>query len=115
MSLRLYLDENVEQSIVAGLRLRGVDVLSVREDGMNGRIDLDILNRAKATERVVFTRDEDFLILASEWQSQGISFPGIVYGHSQRASIGECIADLEIISTLLEPSEVENQVLYIPM
>ena len=32
MILKLYMDENVPRQITVGLRLRGIDVLSVQED-----------------------------------------------------------------------------------
>ncbi len=34
MSLSLYMDENVPIAITEGLRMRGVDVLTVQEDGL---------------------------------------------------------------------------------
>jgi|GEM_PF-3662449 len=37
--ITLYRDENVQQAIMVGLRLRGIDVLSVRDDGYQGRDD----------------------------------------------------------------------------
>lgn len=46
MSLALYMDENVHRAITTGLRLRGVDVLTVQEDQRAGFADPLILNRA---------------------------------------------------------------------
>ena len=39
MSIALYIDENVARQITIGLRLRGVDVLTVQEDGRTGYPD----------------------------------------------------------------------------
>lgn len=36
MAIALYMDENVPRQILLGLRLRGVDVLSVQEDKRSG-------------------------------------------------------------------------------
>lgn len=41
MSLAFYIDEHVPRAITIGLRLRGVDVLTVQEDGLKGKEDLD--------------------------------------------------------------------------
>ncbi|HEY4564743.1 MAG TPA: DUF5615 family PIN-like protein, partial [Thermoanaerobaculia bacterium] len=46
MSLALYMDENVPRAITGGLRLRGIDVLTVQEDGLSGLADPEVLDRA---------------------------------------------------------------------
>jgi hypothetical protein len=46
MSLALYMDENVHRAITNGLRLRGVDVLTVQEDKLIGFPDPKILDRS---------------------------------------------------------------------
>lgn len=65
MSLALYMDENVHGAITTGLRLRGVDVLTVQEDDRAGLPDPLVLDRAMELERIVFTQDSDFLIEAN--------------------------------------------------
>jgi hypothetical protein len=32
-----------------------------------------------------------------------------------RAPIGDCIRDLELIATLADPADLENQVLFLPL
>jgi hypothetical protein len=39
MTLELYMDEHVRRSITNGLKLRGVSVLTVQEDGRTGTPD----------------------------------------------------------------------------
>lgn len=46
MSIAFYMDENVPRQITVGLRLRGVDDLTVQEDGRAGMIDPAVLDRA---------------------------------------------------------------------
>jgi predicted nuclease of predicted toxin-antitoxin system len=61
--MRLLLDENMPGTVVAELRNRGHDVLSVKES-MRGMEDPDILAQAQAESRVVVTQDKDFGELA---------------------------------------------------
>jgi len=108
MSLPLYMDENVHGAITTGLRLRGIDVLTVQEDNRSGLPDPEILERATQLGRLVFTQDRDFLIEANRRQSQGIDFGGIVYAHQLLTQIGDCVRDLEIIAQLGELDEFVN-------
>ncbi len=40
MSVAFYMDEHIHRAITSGLRLRGIDVLTVQEDGYGGYSDL---------------------------------------------------------------------------
>ena len=115
MSLALYVDEHVHRAITIGLRLRGVDILTVQEDGYSGVSDPQILNRATELGRVLFTQDNDFLVEASRRQQEGIDFPGIIYGHQMLVSIGDCIQDLELITQAGETDDLTNSVRYLPL
>ena len=66
MSLALYMDVHVPAAITRGLRRRGVDVLTAQEDGTTRLEDPDLLDRAGAVGRILFTRDEDLLAVAAE-------------------------------------------------
>lgn len=48
MPVRLYIDHNVNQAVIHGLRLRGLDVLTAFEDGAHQLPDPDLLDRATA-------------------------------------------------------------------
>lgn len=61
MGVSLYMDVHVPFAITAGLRLRGVDVLTAQDDGTTKFLDDKLLDRASAVGRTVFTRDADFL------------------------------------------------------
>lgn len=109
------MDEQVPRQIAAGLRLLGVDVLTVQEDNRIGTPDLILLDRATELGRVMFSRDQDFLIEASRRQVEGVFFSGVIYAHQQRVSIGECIRDLELIAKAGELEEFANRVQYLPL
>lgn len=61
MSLGLYMDEHVPAAITEGLRLRGVDVLTVQEDGRRKTDDDRLISRAGEMGRLLFSRNQDML------------------------------------------------------
>ncbi|MFO0950675.1 MAG: DUF5615 family PIN-like protein [Isosphaeraceae bacterium] len=111
----LYLDEHVPRAIAEGLRLRGIDVLTVQEDGLRGYPDPAVLDRATELGRVVFTQDPDFIDEANRRLRQGVPFGGVVYCHQRRLTVGSIIQELQLIATCAEPAEVENRVTYLPL
>ncbi|MBD2297325.1 DUF5615 family PIN-like protein [Nostoc sp. FACHB-87] len=115
MSLALYIDENVHRGITIGLRMRGVDVLTVQEDQRTGFPDPLILDRATELERVLFSQDEDFLAEANRRQGEAIDFAGVIYAHKLRVSVGDCVRDLEIIAKAADPEELKNCIQYLPL
>jgi hypothetical protein len=114
MPVELYMDHHVPHPITSGLRGR-VDVLTAAEDGAARMTDPDLLDRAALLGRVLFTQDDDFLAEAAHRQAAGIAFPGVVYGHQLRVSIGICVRDLELIATISEPSELQGRVIHLPL
>ena len=115
MSLSLYMDENVPLAITEGLRLRGVDVLTVQEDGLTSFPDPVILDRVIELQRIVFSQDQDFLAEAKRCQAQEVDFPGVIYARQLRVSIGDCVRDLEIIAKVGTPKDFANRVQYLPL
>lgn len=115
MPIAYYMDEHVDPAITRALRRRGVDVLTIQDDGFLQADDPDILDRATSLGRVVFSRDEHFLAHAAHWQAAGTPFAGVVYAHQQGATIGVCISDLELIAKAYDPPDMENHVEYIPL
>jgi hypothetical protein len=71
MPLAFYIDQHVPRAITLGLRLRGVDVLTAYEDGTSVLEDPDLLGRAGALERGLFTRDDGLLAEATRRQRAG--------------------------------------------
>lgn len=114
MATRLYMDHHVSHAITLGLRLRKVDVLTAYEDGAHKMEDSELLDRAGASGRVLFTQDDDLLVEATRPQRAGIAFGGVIYAHQLRVSIGTCVHELEIIAQAGNPEDFINQVTYIP-
>lgn len=115
MSVALYMDEHVHRAITAGLRLRGVDVLTAQEDGQRNVPDEVLLDRATELQRVLFSQDEDLLAEATGRQRDGIPFAGVVYAHQLRVPIGVCVRDLELIAKVATPEDLANRVEYLPL
>lgn len=115
MSVVLYFDVHVRAAITEGLRIRDVDVLTAQEDGAAEMDDADLLNRAGELGRVIFTQDQDFLVAAHRRQDAGEFFAGVIYCHQLRSSVGQCIADLELIVKVYEPVAMIGQVEYLPL
>jgi hypothetical protein len=109
------MDHQVRREVTEGLRLRGVDVVTAAEDGTNRLLDPALLDRAAVVGRILFTQDEDFLIEAARRQQEGESFVGVVYGHQQRVTIGQCVSDLEFLCLAGEPADFADKVVYLPL
>ena len=97
MPLKLYMDQHVARAITLGLRLRQVDVITAYEDQTHEIADADLLDRATAPGRILFTQDDDLLAEATRRQRRGGVFAGVIYAHQAEVSIGPCVHDLELI------------------
>ena len=111
----LYMDVHIPAAVTQGLRLRGVDVLTAQEDGSATLEDPDLLDRATALRRVLFTEDNDLLVETAKRQKTGQAFAGVIYLHQRDLTIGRCIEDLELIAKLQESAECADQVIYLPL
>ncbi|MCP4164331.1 MAG: hypothetical protein GY759_00365 [Chloroflexi bacterium] len=115
MTVKLYMDHNVPSAITAGLRMRGVDVLTAYEDDAHQLDDPALLDRADTLERVLFSRDDDLVAEAVRRQRARTPFFGVIYAHQLRVSIGVTIQDLEIIAKSCEANDLMNVVEFLPL
>ena len=115
MALRLYFDHNVRRPVLEGLRLRGVDILTAFEDGSHRLQDPQLLDRSTDLDRVLFSQDEDLLVEAALRQRSGEDFAGLIYAHQMSLSVGECIAQLELVAKASDPEELRGRVLFLPL
>ena len=109
------MDVHVPGAITRGLLLRSVNVLTAQLDGAAEISDSELLDKASALGRVLFSQDEDLLAEAARRQRNGIAFGGVIYAHQLGITIGECINDLEIIAQTLNPGDFINRVEYLPL
>ena len=115
MSAKYYMDVHVPAAITAGLRRRGIDVLTSQEDGTRQVEDDVLLARASELARALFSQDQDLLRIAADWQATGRSFSGIVFAPQQGISIGSCIEDLQLLAECCSPEELNSRVVFLPL
>lgn len=82
---------------------------------MSAAKDEDVLDFATKERWIVVTHDDDFLRLADERQVRGESFAPVVFGVQRKLSIGEMIADLEIVVKAATMDELAGWVLHLPL
>jgi hypothetical protein len=104
---------HIPAAIAEGLRRRHVDVLTSQGDGTREVDDTELLQRATALGRVLFSQDQDLLRIASQWQSASRRFAGLVFAPQQGLSLGQCIEDLELLAQCCTESGVVNRVIFL--
>jgi hypothetical protein len=104
--VRFHLDEHVPPAIAEGLRRRGIDVTTTVDAGLTGADDVDHISFALATQRIIYTNDEDYLIL----NDQGIAHGGIVFCSQGSRSVGEIIRFLALMHACLSAEEMRGTV-----
>ena len=115
MSLTLYMDVHVPRAITNGLRQRGIEVITAQEDGFRTADDSILLDRATGLGCPLFTQDEDLLAEAKRRQSENTLFAGVIYAHQQYITIGTCVRDLELLTSVFEPEDMSNRVEFLPL
>ncbi|MGB3292650.1 MAG: DUF5615 family PIN-like protein [Phormidesmis sp.] len=108
------MDVHVPQAITDQLRRKEIDVLTAFEDRSQELPDEQLLLRATQLNRVLFTQDIRFRVLAETWQAEGKPFSGLIFGHQLGGTIGQFVKDLALIAKASEPHEWMNNVEYIP-
>ena len=114
MAISLYMDVHVPQAITDQLRRRGIDVLTAFEDETTELPDHQLLVRVTELNRILFTQDIRFRVLAETWQMEGKEFSGLIFGHQLGGTIGQFVKDLELIAKASDADEWRNAVEYIP-
>jgi len=109
-----YMDVHVPRSVSDALRRRGVSVLTSQDDLTADWSDERLLARATELGRVLVSQDSDLLAIAHSLQVSGEEFVGVVYSHPLDVSIGDLIADLDLIAKCGRPEDHFNRVIYLP-
>lgn len=82
---------------------------------MRKTIDETLLERATQLERVLVSADEDFAIIARQWQKQDIAFSGIVRLTQDLKNIGLYVRELELVAKAMDSTELANRITFIPL
>src|SRR3972149_7802901 len=107
--MKIYADENIERSIIEGLRRRKIEVVSAIELGYEGKTDEFHIQKASEIIAVILTHDFDFLRIAS---NTCVNHNGLIFAHSRNVSIGQCIRGVELIVNILSDIDVEVCVVF---
>lgn len=90
----------MENDLIAGLRLNGIDAQSARDAGLIEIPDEVHLDFASRSGRALYTFNQcDFARIHGAWLAAGRSHAGIVVGAQQRFSVGEQLRRLNRIVT----------------
>src|SRR5262249_32739631 len=112
---RLASDEDFDGDVIRGLRRRlpGLDLVRVRDAGLSGALDADVLEWAARENRVLLTHDFDTLI-GHAWDRvrAGLPMPGVV-AVLQGMPSGRVSGELELFAGASEEGEWANQVLFV--
>ena len=114
MPVPLYLDVHIDKATHDQLRLRGVDVLRAQDDDVGEMTDEELLQHATELGRLIFTQDIRFKALAEDWQRQGKTFAGLLFGNQLGVTVGTYVKDLELIAKATDPAEWVNVVQHLP-
>ncbi len=77
--MRFLVDEDLSEEITSILRADGIDAVHVREIGLSGADDHEVLDEAARQKRCVITRNRnDFLTLTEFYFSEGRPHYGVL-------------------------------------
>jgi hypothetical protein len=114
--LPLAADEDVNGKIIRGLKRRmpDIDLVLVREAGLEGRPDPVDLEWAAKEGRVFITQDESTLIgFAWDRVRGGLPMPGVIV-RGKKVTIRQAIEELLIIAACGRAEDFKDQVQFLP-
>lgn len=114
--LRLLIDENVDHSILRGLKLRlpDLDFVFVREIGLAGKADVELLHWAALANRVIVTHDVSTMTSdAIHLVESGRPMAGVILV-PEVLSIGIAVKNLEVLLKTTSEANIRDQVTYLP-
>lgn len=110
--IRFHSDQHCPNSVAEGLRRLGIDVMTTRNAGLQDATDDEHLQFARREGRVLYTRDEDFVIHHSRLVEP--LHAGIIYAPMhQRLSVGEQVKGLQAIQQILDAEEMRGRLVYL--
>jgi predicted nuclease of predicted toxin-antitoxin system len=108
--LKIYTDENVDVRVAEGLRRRGVEAVSIYDEGKQGMGDDAQLAYARTLGSVIFTHDPDLIEVATEVNRRGEAHQGVIFVEMHRLRVGECIRRLALYAEVVTAEEMMNRI-----
>ena len=110
--IKLYLDEDVPEAIANALRLRGYDVVTVREAARRGMTDIDQLNYASSENRVILSFNvADFNKIHTDFIEKGLGHKGIIL--SKQLPIGVIVKALLRLLPDITPEKAGSNIMWL--
>src|SRR5882724_3414244 len=109
------MDVHVPRAVTTALRMRGIDVKTAQEDNGVRLDDASLLRRSTQLGRVLVSQDDDLLRIGVAFQESGELFAGVIYAHQLKVTIGNLIADLELVARCTDPHEWSSRIEYLPL
>lgn len=110
LSIRFYLNELMPVAIAEQLNHRGIDAITVKDLGLQGKSDGYHLQLANEMQRVLCTMDDDYIQLFID----GKEHWGIVFAsRKDRRSIGTWVKFLEWVHNTYAADEMRNHIEYL--
>jgi len=115
MNLRLYIDEDaMDTDLVRALLLRGVDVITARDQGAEGYTDEQQLEIACAQGRALYSFNiRDYVPIHSRFLELGKSHAGIILAEQRQYSIGEQLRRLLSLVAAKSAEDMQDQVVFL--
>ena len=111
--IRLYIDEDVHESLLVPLRQHGYEATNVREANRRSLSDAEQLVFAAAEGYTIFTFNAaDFIALHVAYMKNEQSHAGIIV--AKQMPIGETLRRLLIFLNKFTKDEVRNQLFWLP-
>lgn len=113
--LKILADEDFDNRIVKGLRLRNaeIDLVRVQDVGLTGRADAEVLEWAAQEGRVVATLDVNTMIAAADARvRQGLAMPGLLL-LTRPYSLGAAVRELELWAECALPEDCDGLGFYL--
>lgn len=113
--VRYFTDEHISNAVIAGLRRRGIDVLTVTEAGRRTFPDDEQLRYATSLGRTIVTHDEDYLQLAADFEQRGETYAGVAFADYDKffQNVGGLIQSLLIVHGVYTATDMLNHVEYL--
>ncbi|MBI4649881.1 DUF5615 family PIN-like protein [Candidatus Desantisbacteria bacterium] len=110
--IKLYLDENVPESVAIALRLRGYDIITVKEATLKGLSDIDQLKYATSENMTIFTFNiADFYKIHIEFIKNKINHNGIIL--SKQLPIGTIVKALSRLLSNADRNNLQNNIIWL--
>lgn len=112
-TIRLFLDEDVHESLLPALRQQGYDAINVREANRRGLSDPEQLAFASEQNRTLFSFNAvDYIALHLSYLKNDQSHAGILV--AKQIPIGETLRRLRAFLDKFTATDVQNQLFWLP-